>query len=299
MNFIPIRLVTLRPEITLGFDVYIRISEKHILYIHGDDCIEKPQLERLQHKNVRQLWINFQDEAAYKKFLEMSKEKALNDPNYPVAQKAEIISGQAKASVEDFFANPEKKESFQGVQSAAADQIKFLEKNPEALETVLKIAKDDQSIYQHCVNVSNISIGLMKHLGAPEEAIHIVGTGALMHDIGRTSEMNKDTDPENYFQHPRVGAGQLRGKKYISKDILDIILLHEERLDGAGYPSGVTKLDQIFQVVGLANMYDRMVSLEKTAPKDAYATIAAMNPAPYDEDLIEGLKEVLVANRIY
>lgn len=299
MNFVPIRLATLRPEIELGFNVYIRISEKHILYIRSEDFIEKERLDHLHDKSVRQLWISYEDEPAYKKFLESSREMALKDPNIALGKKAAIISGQAKAAVEDIFEEPTKKENYEALQGAARDQVQFLESNPEALEHVMKVAREDHSIYQHCVNVSTLSIGLVKHLGAPETVAHTVGTGALMHDVGRTSEITKDKEPDKYFQHPRLGAGILAGKKYISRDVLDIILLHEERLDGKGYPAGVKKLDQIFQVVGLTNMFDRMVTFEGASPQQAYEMIIQMKPLPYDEDLIEGLKTVLVANKIY
>lgn len=293
---------------TLGFDVYIHISEKNILYIHRDDCIEDEQLSRLHKKNVSKLFISKEDFPAYEKFVALSVNSALNDPNVSKTERAQIINGQSKGSVEDFFEKPESPEAFKHTQAAAGFQVALLLKKPEMLEDMLKIAQNDKTTYQHSVNVASIAIGLAALLKAPVETCEMVGLGGLLHDVGLqdTPELLHhnmgNIGPEQreaYQQHPRVGAGKLSAKKHISKDILDIILMHEERLDGQGFPSGVKKVDQIFQLVGLANFYDRQVTFLGQTPQEAYTYIQSLRPAPYDERLIKGLKDVLVANRIY
>lgn len=300
MGLIPVRTATLRPNVMLGFDIYLRISGKHLLYIKRVDNIEDHRLNNLHFKNVRQVFIGDQDMAAYLEFLSVSSNAALKEKNMSPAVRAQIIGGQSKAAVEDMFENPESKENFQKTQTAAANQVALLLANPEALEQMIKIANYDSTVYQHSVNVATIAIGLAARSGAPVETCQVVGIGGLLHDIGRGTDFEKtDKNTEKYQQHPRSGAGVLLGKKYISKDVLDIILMHEERIDGKGFPGGVKKLDQIFQVVALANFYDRLVTLEGMNPRQAYDTIAAIDPVPYESALITGLKDVLVANKIY
>lgn len=300
MGLIPIRTATLRPNVMLGFDIYLRISGKHLLYVKRVDNIDDNRLNNLHQKNVREVFIGEQDMATYLEFLSVSSNAALKEENMPASMRAQIIGGQSKAVVEDMFANPENKDNYQKTQVAAANQVALLLANPEALEQMIKIANYDSTVYQHSVNVATIAIGLAVRLGAPVETCQIVGIGGLLHDIGRGADNeNADKTNEKYQQHPRSGAGVLLGKKYISKDVLDIILMHEERIDGKGFPGGVKKLDQIFQVVGLANFYDRLVTLEGKNPHEAYDAIAAIQPLPYEAELIEGLKDVLVANKIY
>lgn len=294
MSLIAIRTATLRANIMLGFDVYLLISGKHLLYVKRDDNIEEQRLTKLNEKNVRQVFIDEKDKVSYEEFLKASSKKALSDLSMPLKDRAMILGGQSKAAVEEMFVSPEKKENYTATQQAAANQVALLLKHPEALEQLLKIASQDKTVYQHSVNVSAIAVGLAAALGAPVNVCNAVAIGGLLHDIGR-----KGAPLERDEQHPRVGAQALVGKRYVSPDVLDIIVLHEERLDGQGYPSGVKKIDQIFQVVGLANLYDRMVTFEGKNPKEAYEIILKMSPAPYDDQLIEGLKDVLVANRVY
>jgi len=309
MNVVAIRTATLRPHITLGFDMYIHVSDRYLLYVKKTDNIEPERLDRLNKKKVRSLFIQEQDLPAYDEFLKHSAYLALEDPKLAPSQKAMIVSGQAKAVLEEVFESPQQKDLYFKTQAVAANQVTFLLKHPDALSLVLKIAAFDKTTYQHSVNVSALSIGLGAALGAPPDGCQILSIGGLLHDIGKSQLNTKIADipyermdldqKEQYIQHPRIGAGLLANKKYVSADVLDVILLHEERLDGQGFPAGVTKLDQIFQVVGLANLYDRKVTFLNKTPHEAYELIRKMNPPPYDERLIQGLKDILVSNKIY
>jgi putative nucleotidyltransferase with HDIG domain len=302
----PVSTATLRADVVLGFDLYLKISGKNLLYVRRNDNLEQTQQEKLHQKNVREVFIAENDRLAYEEFLRGSLKLALSPDNIMALEdRANIVSGQAKAAVEGMFANPESRENYKAAEQAAAGQVSFLKKFPEALALILERAKSDQSVYQHSVNVASIALGIAHWLEAPEEACDIMALAGLLHDIGKREnpQMGAEHDDgrpgdSEYLQHARAGASFLVGKPYVSKDVLDIILFHEERIDGKGYPSGVKKLDQIFQVVGLANFYDRLVTIRGWTPEKAFDYIEGMRPHPYEPDLIDGLKEVLVKNKI-
>jgi putative nucleotidyltransferase with HDIG domain len=293
-----IRTTTLRPEVALGFDVYLLISGKHLLYVKRTDYLERARLDKLRDKNVRQVFIEEADKNAYETYLRSSAEAALENPKLATGERAAIVGAQSVAALESMFTSPESRESYEATRTAAANQVALLLKRPEALEPLLSIALMDRDVYNHSVNVAALSVALAAELGAPVEVCNVLGLGGLLHDIGKASPKTGTAKEEQQQLHPRLGASLLLGKKYVSRDVLDVILMHEERIDGKGYPAGVKKLDQIFQVVGLANMYDRAVTLEGRDPKQVYEQIAALKPPPYDTQLIEGLKAVLIANKI-
>ncbi len=305
--FVRIHTATLFPDTVLGFDVYLKLADKHILYVRKDDSIDASRLKNLKERKVTRLYIPQAEEPQYKIFLEKGLQ-ALKDNSVPAPQKSQLLVGQSKAAAEAVFQNPEAKENYTRAQEIVALQVEHLKKNQAALSEMLENDSADNSIYQHSVNVSTIAVGLAHYLGAPDNVCEVVGTGGLLHDIGKTKLGLDHLDPaikltkeqaEALRSHPRAGCEVLLEKKYISKDVLDIILLHEERLDGRGYPAGVKKLDQIFQVVGLANLYDKMVTIEGMSPQDAYDRISKMEPPPYQRDLITGLEDVLKKNKIY
>ena len=307
MKFIKIHTATLIPNRDLGFDVYIKLPHKELKYLRAQDSVGEDDLAKLKEKKVHDLYIPEEMLELYKKYLEEGL-ALLKSGNLNVLEKSKLLIGQSKAATEEMFRNPEKKENYTRTQEVVGAQVDHLIKNPEAMEQVLKLESFDKSIYQHSVNVSTIAVGLAHFLGATEEICQVVGTGARLHDIGKTQLDIEEQDSskkltkaqeEKMREHPREGCAILGGKKYISKDVLDIILLHEERIDGKGYPAGIRKMDQIFQVVGLANFYDKMVSREGKSPKEAYEALVKFDVKPYAEDLIIGLKDVLEKNKIF
>jgi putative nucleotidyltransferase with HDIG domain len=303
MDLVGIRTATLRAEVPLAFDLFLLISGKHLLYVRREDHLERERLARLQNKNVRQVYIRKDESLAYTEYLQINAKKALNDFEMPLGERAEIISGQTKAAVEDLFDDPHSYERYQRVQTAAAHQVALLFKFPEALEFVLGMAAKDKTVYQHSVNVATLAIAVANILGYAPTRCSSLGLGGLLHDIGKSGLEPTDPDDfltqnEQYLQHTRRAANLLVGKNYVSPEVLDIILFHEERVDGKGFPAGIKAIETIYQVVGLANMYDRYVTVDGLSPVDAYTLISRSDPNPYEKRLIDILYKVLRFNNV-
>ncbi|MHC4486262.1 MAG: HD domain-containing phosphohydrolase [Planctomycetota bacterium] len=87
-----------------------------------------------------------------------------------------------------------------------------------------------------------------------EEQIHKIYLAGLLHDIGKR-------ELDVIRKHPSIGAGILREIKQM-RDIVPGVLYHHERIDGKGYPHGLTgeQIPLIGKIVGLADSFDAMTS---------------------------------------
>jgi HD-GYP domain-containing protein (c-di-GMP phosphodiesterase class II) len=103
-----------------------------------------------------------------------------------------------------------------------------------------------------------------------EEQIHQVYLAGLLHDVGKIGveeavlrKKGKLTEDEfaRIKKHPCIGAGILREIKQM-RDIMSGVLCHHERIDGRGYPNGLTgdQIPLIGKIVGLADSFDAMTS---------------------------------------
>lgn len=118
-----------------------------------------------------------------------------------------------------------------------------------------------------------------------EEHIHRIYLAGLLHDIGKIGinervlcKNGKLTDEERACiqGHPTIGAGILRGIKQM-RHIVSGVLCHHERIDGKGYPDGLTgdEIPLTAKIVGLADSFDAMTS--KRVYRDALSVEHALD----------------------
>ncbi len=128
----------------------------------------------------------------------------------------------------------------------------------------------DEDTAGHSQRVTNLTLHLAEHLGLPDQDLHHMRRGALLHDIGKMAipdaillKPGKLTDDEFAVikQHPDHAYNLLKDIPYL-RPALHIPHHHHERWDGTGYPDGLTGEDiplpaRIFAVV---DVYDALTS---------------------------------------
>jgi len=122
----------------------------------------------------------------------------------------------------------------------------------------------------HCDRVARYAVSLGKAMGLPEQQLEEIKHGSWLHDCGKIGvpervlnhpgKLNED-DMESVMQHPRWGSDVAR-QAHMSEVVVNVILYHHERFDGAGYPSGL-KGDEIpieARIVAIADVFDALYS---------------------------------------
>ncbi|MCK4753264.1 MAG: HD domain-containing protein [Planctomycetes bacterium] len=121
-----------------------------------------------------------------------------------------------------------------------------------------------------------IALKLAEEENLDESQMHKIYLAGLLHDIGkmgidgavlRKKGKLNEQDIAIIRAHPSVGAGILSAIKQMH-DIVPGVLSHHERMDGNGYPDGLTgeQIPLIGKIVGLADSFDAMTS-ERTYRK--------------------------------
>ena len=142
------------------------------------------------------------------------------------------------------------------------------------MEFIQLIAKTldakDQYTAGHSLRVMDYAVRIANTLDLPNREIEMLKQACLLHDIGKISIpesiLNKEKpltkeERDYIMKHPEIG------KKILStvsefKDILDIIYTHHERIDGKGYPDGITdqSIPLLARILAVADTYDAMRS---------------------------------------
>jgi putative nucleotidyltransferase with HDIG domain len=143
----------------------------------------------------------------------------------------------------------------------------------------------EDSVYAHSLNVALISRMIGRWLRLDSGDLNTLTLAGLLHDIGKAmipeEVLNKpgsltDEEFELIKSHPRLGYDVLKSQN-IDTRIKNAALMHHERCDGSGYPSGLTDsdIDEFAMIIAIADVYDAMTAARSyRAPLCAFQVIS-------------------------
>jgi putative nucleotidyltransferase with HDIG domain len=155
-------------------------------------------------------------------------------------------------------------------QKVVTDLLTSVTRAPEANLLLTQIRGFETDLFTHAVNVCVLSlvVGTLEQLDADISAL---GIGALLHDVGKTrlprnllrkKRPYSDADRRLFEQHPQLGFMVVQQTGTLPEAAMQIVAHHHERVDGSGFPSGLTKseIPALSQLVGVIDTYDNMLS---------------------------------------
>jgi putative nucleotidyltransferase with HDIG domain len=128
----------------------------------------------------------------------------------------------------------------------------------------------DQRVARHSAAVALFSRDIARAVGMSDVDCELAHTAGLLHDIGRFALSDRvaergrtltEEDWEAIHRHPELGADMLRDLG-IYGPVAEIVLAHHERIDGRGYPSGLSEseIPEIAKILAVAEVYDTLTA---------------------------------------
>jgi HD-GYP domain-containing protein (c-di-GMP phosphodiesterase class II) len=129
----------------------------------------------------------------------------------------------------------------------------------------------DNYLYVHSLNVCLYTLVLGIAHGYSKDELRVIGLGALLHDIGKTQipvkivqkpGMLSEEEFRHMQAHTEIGYRILKEEPNIPLLAAHCALQHHERIDGSGYPRGLTgpQIHEYAKWLGVADSYDAMTS---------------------------------------
>jgi len=158
----------------------------------------------------------------------------------------------------------------------------------------------------HQLRVSELAAAIFKKYGATKDQVEGIRLAGMIHDLGKISVpadiLSKPTrltklEYDLVRTHSRNGSEILSGFHF-PWPIADMILQHHERLDGTGYPQGLTDGDILpeAKVLGVADVLEAMASYRPYRPAlgldKALNEIESHKGEQYDSDVVDALFRV-------
>ena len=174
-------------------------------------------------------------------------------------------------------------------------------------------ARSDRDVPGHSERVAAYAVKVASELGLERGDIENIRHAAVLHDIGKVvlsdeivGKLGKLTDKEFEVMklHATVGLSLIEQSDGL-RGAAPLIRHHHERMDGTGYPDGLTG-DAIplgARIIGVCEAFDIMTSdvpwRERVTPEEAVQELRRCAGAQFDPVVVDAFERVLTAMQEY
>ncbi len=173
--------------------------------------------------------------------------------------------------------------------------------NPDSMLWLSMIKNKDEYTAEHSLNVALLSVALGVAEGLPAQDLQDLGVSAMLHDVGKVKIPNEILQKEGHLDQNEFEVMKMHtvhGKKLLLRQsglpdaAVDIALSHHEKLDGTGYPRGLSadQIPYLVRIVAIADAYDAMTSgrvyCDAKSPAEALKLLLKSKDAHHDGDLL-------------
>jgi putative nucleotidyltransferase with HDIG domain len=206
-----------------------------------------------------------------------------------------------------------RKLDYQKVDEIAEVVYKNVDDSNHIAKCLMEIRTMDEYTYTHCVNVSFYSMLIAKWLKLSPQIIKDVIRAGLLHDIGKVKISNEILNKKGKLssqefevikKHSLYGYELIKDIPELSEGVKQAVLSHHERMDGSGYPQGLTgsTIGLYAKIVAVADVYDAMtqnrIYKNKVSPFEAFEMFSTIGLSAFDTDVLSIFLKHLSASYI-
>ena len=151
------------------------------------------------------------------------------------------------------------------------DIVEAVERHPTAMLNVARLKDKNEYTYMHSVAVCTLMVNLARTLNIPESEHRTIGLAGLLHDVGKAAvpidileHPGRLTDEQfaEIKMHPERGRDLISSDSDVPPEAIDVCLHHHERLDGRGYPFGISggQISRVARMGAICDVYDALTS---------------------------------------
>jgi HD-GYP domain-containing protein (c-di-GMP phosphodiesterase class II) len=192
-----------------------------------------------------------------------------------------------------------------GADLVAAEDI-FLGSHVRAL--TVRLADKDEYTERHTRRVALRAVQVGETLGLSASRLRTLAIGGLVHDIGKLSVPDAilkkpgPLDDDEYAvvqEHPERGYRLLTELGGFPASVRQLVRDHHERLDGAGYPRGLSggEIDLDTRILTVCDVYDALISKRvyraAWSHDDAMALLHRETGTAFDPRCVAALEQVI------
>ncbi len=251
--------------------LYCQSKDKsYILYKKSGEILDQ---SRLDEANRPELFIHKKDKEAAVKELFSIFNKILAEQS--LSKNLKTVRSTLSLIVKEALNNQEAR-ALDSIPETIDILFNRYSEESELLEVMVKIKNTSNIVIEHTINVLLLTFRYCFFHHFSEDDTKRLALCALLHDIGASiidrdlieaDHKLTDEEFEKYALHTSKGHGIIKKETRFDPSVAMVALEHHERIDGTGYPSGITDVSFDSQLIGLIDCYEPLTYQDKTYRK--------------------------------
>jgi HD-GYP domain-containing protein (c-di-GMP phosphodiesterase class II) len=273
-GYVPVSIIALRVMGDVDYDLYLADDEEQgpLLFRSRTYDSTSEDFAAVEARGIQSLYVTTDDHAAYNRQLKEHLEEILQDDNIEHEQRCGMLQTAVAAEIEKAF-NLVKVDNAVEQSQQVGGQIAALLSGSDTLPSdPFGVVRHDYYTFTHLTNVASYCVLLAEKLGiSDEEDLEAIAIGGLLHDVGKRlipkQILNKPSRlTQEEFKvvqtHPQLGYEELHDREDLSLGQLMMVYQHHEKVDGSGYPVGITgdEMHLWARICAVVDVFDAMTA---------------------------------------
>ncbi len=298
---IPVSLDTLCPTAVLDYDLFLWANDKShpVLYRERNLPFTRHDIDRMLKAEIRTLFLPLEDHARYRKQLQ---ENVVENSSVAPQERYRTLKELNRCVFEAALLGRNLNRLVQVADTHASHLADIICDRELVLDDLFRLMDHDVYTYTHATNVCAYSMILAHRLGITDVTeLSAIGTASLLHDLGKRTiparVLNKPAklDQEEWDlirDHPGSAFDELASRGDLSWDQLMLIYQHHERLNGSGYPVGLSddEVHEWARICAIADVFDALTSERPYRKPDTIETTCRMfsqSKNEFDKEMVK------------
>jgi HD-GYP domain-containing protein (c-di-GMP phosphodiesterase class II) len=280
-GYIPVSLATLSLSDVTEFPLYIWDGQESAirLYCGADYPIGADDLRRLADRGIRKLFVALNDNERYEQYVRRNFATILTNESLAISQRFSCLNELVRDVLSEAFAHRDVENVVEAAGQLAVHTVELICHADVMAPELMKVLHHDYHTFTHSANVAYFCVILAKAWGISDRSdLERIATGALLHDVGKLEIPERilkkrgpldDDEWQVIRRHPIVGFRMLSHRQDLTYGQLMMVYQHHERMDGSGYPVGISerRIHPWAQLCAIVDVYEALTSHRPYRPK--------------------------------
>lgn len=310
-DFIPVSVSMLVPEAICGVALYTRegLGNSMRLFRGPDYPITTADLRRLTAAGHSWLYVSAIEHQQFQKYLRENLECLVQDESRALKDRVDTLNRVVRDVLAESFRKNDLTDVLCQTQRLGANTVDLLCREDFVVSELSGVLFHDYHTFTHSANVAYYAVLLAKRLGIESRTeLNEIAGGALLHDLGKLeipeailtkpARLN-DRELSIMKRHPTLGFRRLCTRQEVTFGQLMMTYQHHERLDGRGYPVGVSdrEIHDWSRLVSVVDVFEALTSSRPyragMTSDDAFTIMDRASGTAFDRNIYECWKTTI------